>query len=526
MSADLHPKKPFASDSKAKLNPIDQAAQVAYLQQAHEALIRSEERFRLLVENVQDYAIFMLDPAGHMISWNAGAERIKGYKAAEVLGKHFSLFYPLKDIAVGKPQEMLKLTAAQGRVEDEGWRVRKDGSRFWANVVITALRGKNGQLEGFAKVTRDVTEQRRAEARYYAVTETANDAIITADSAGTIVYFNPAAVRIFGYSMEEAVGQSLMLFMPKRFQQEHRQSFERIIAGGEKQLLGKTLELIGRRKDASEFPLELSLASWKVGEEVFFTGIVRDITQRKNDAEKIAQLNQYLEQRALELEAINKELEAFSYSVSHDLRAPLRAMDGFSRAVLERYAGQLDAEGQDYLRRIRAASQRMGQLIDDLLRLARITRSELHLTTVNLSSIAEEIVAELQRRPPSREVKIAIAADMSVTADANLMRVMLTNLLDNAWKFTAKQSDARIEFGYTQTDNGKIFFVRDNGAGFDMAYADKLFGVFQRLHAAGEFEGTGIGLATVQRIVHRHGARIWAEAEPGRGAAFYFSFSS
>jgi signal transduction histidine kinase len=230
-----------------------------------------------------------------------------------------------------------------------------------------------------------------------------------------------------------------------------------------------------------------------------------------------------IQQRDAELAAANKELEAFSYSVSHDLRAPLRSIDGFSQALLEDYADRLDDEGREYLQLVREATQDMGHLIDDFLGLARVTRSEMHRELVDCSALANAIATELRRRDPDRNVTFAIADDVRAYGDAKLLRIALENLLGNAWKYTSRHPTARIEFACSDENGTPVFWVRDDGAGFDMAYAQKLFGAFQRLHAASEFEGTGVGLATVQRIVHRHGGRIWAEAAVEQGATFYFT---
>jgi PAS domain S-box-containing protein len=245
----------------------------------------------------------------------------------------------------------------------------------------------------------------------------------------------------------------------------------------------------------------------------------KDITERKQAEDAMRTLN-------AQLEMANKELEAFSYSVSHDLRAPLRGIDGFSQALLEDYEVQLDDQGKDYLRRVRAASQRMAQLIDDILNLSRVTRSEMQIGTVDLSGLAQTIAAELQAQQPDRRVTLKIQHGVTGKGDGRLLRQALDNLLGNAWKFTSKQPAATIEFGVmAAASNGgaPAYFVRDNGAGFDMTYAGKLFSAFQRLHAVTEFPGTGIGLATVQRIVHRHGGRVWAESTMGQGATFYFT---
>jgi PAS domain S-box-containing protein len=241
-----------------------------------------------------------------------------------------------------------------------------------------------------------------------------------------------------------------------------------------------------------------------------------ETTERKRTEES-------LERYARDLEAANKELEAFSYSVSHDLRAPLRAIEGFSQALLEDNASQLDADGIDYLRRIRAASQNMSRLIDDILKLSHLSRAEMHVDKVNLSELVASIAAELKNRQPDRQVEITIAPDVVVEGDRSLLQILLTNLLENAWKFTGKCSQSQIEFGVSYQDGKPAYFIRDNGAGFSMAHAGKLFQPFQRLHSNRDYPGNGIGLATVQRIINRHGGRIWAEAEVGKGATFHFS---
>jgi len=243
---------------------------------------------------------------------------------------------------------------------------------------------------------------------------------------------------------------------------------------------------------------------------------MRDITERKRAEET-------LRRYAAQLEAANAELDAFAYSVSHDLRAPLRSIDGFGQALLEDCADQLDAAGRDHLGRVRAAGQRMGVLIDELLRLSRVTRSELCREPVNLSALAHDVAADLRRSAPGRAVELTVASGAAAEGDPHLLRVVLENLLGNAWKYTAKHPRAVIEFGVTDHGGERAFFVRDNGAGFDMKYAGKLFGAFQRLHSSAEFEGSGVGLATVQRIVRRHGGRVWAEGAPGHGATFYFT---
>jgi signal transduction histidine kinase len=251
--------------------------------------------------------------------------------------------------------------------------------------------------------------------------------------------------------------------------------------------------------------------------------LIREVSERKRAEDDIRNLNSQLVQRSAQLEASNKELEAFSYSVSHDLRAPLRGIDGFSQAILEDYDEKLDESGRSYLKRVRAASQRMSQLIDAMLNLARLTRAEIHTKTFDMSALVHGILEDLQKIEPEREVECVVANDLLATADPQLIRAVLENLLGNAWKFTRQQPNPCIEFGHGQYKGQAAFFVKDNGAGFDMTYAHKLFGTFQRLHAYTEFPGVGVGLATVHRIIQRHGGQIWAEGAVGEGAIFHFT---
>ena len=496
---------------------------------------RSDEGFfRMMVDAIHDYAIFALDAQGFVMSWNPGAERITGYRAEEIVGRHFSRFYTPADAEAGRPARELELAATRGRYEEEGIRVRKDGSQFWSGVVVTPLRDGEGRLLGFAKVTRDITERklaeedlRRSEERFRLLVESVQDyGIFMLDTEGRIASWNLGAERIKGYRAEEIIGQHFSRFYTEEDVAAGKPARELVVAVAE----GRYAEEGWRvRKDGTLFWASIVITALRdeTGRLRGFAKVTRDMTERREVEEQLRRLNEELEQRVAErtaqLEAANKELEAFSYSVSHDLRAPLRGIDGFSQALLEDYGDKLDEQGLDYLRRVRAATQRMSRLIDDLLNLSRITRGELRREAVDLSGLAGSVAEQLRQAEPERLVEFRFAEGVTAQGDPRLLRIALENLLGNAWKFTARTADAVIEFGATREGVEDVYFVRDNGAGFDMAYAGKLFGAFQRLHDVREFEGTGIGLATVQRIVRRHGGRVWAEGEPGRGATFYFT---
>ncbi|MGH7529534.1 MAG: sensor histidine kinase [Gemmatimonadales bacterium] len=343
------------------------------------------------------------------------------------------------------------------------------------------------------------------------VTQTAHDAIIAADSGGVIHYWNPAASRIFGYAAADVLGQPITLLMPARHHDAHRRGLQRYVDTREPRVVGRTVELEGRRKDGAEFPLELSLAA-APGENggVGFTAVIRDITERKQIEEA--------------LRATNAELEAFSYSVSHDLRAPLRAIHGFARILVEEHGPQLDAEGKRLLGVIDDNTRRMGRLIDDLLAFSRLGRKALTTSRIDMRDLAGAAAEEARRGEPGRAIEISLDALPPAVGDRDLVRQALANLLQNAVKFTRPRNPARIEVGFRTERPGEIvYFVKDNGAGYDPRYAGKLFGVFQRLHPEDKFEGTGVGLAIVQRIVQRHGGRVWAEGQVDAGATFSFS---
>ncbi|MEP7143075.1 MAG: PAS domain S-box protein [Ferruginibacter sp.] len=629
------------------------------------ALKQGAERYRLLTSEVYDYAIIMLSPEGNISSWNEGAQRIKGYTENEIMGKHFSIFYTKEAIENNFPLEELAIATREGRHENEGWRVKKDGVLFWANVIITALK-QDGMVIGFSKITRDNTEQKKAqeqikqlnasleqrviertrelqqsENKYYRLFENSPVPMWVLDLATLkFIDVNEAAIRNYGYTRQEFLSMSTLDIRPdeekKRFLEldlsasagtrhsgvwKHLKKDGSIIyaeVNSHEMNLGQLsarLVLstdVSERKKAAE-RLELALEAGQIGvweldiindtsvrnlrhdqvfgyeeiipcwgikdllahihsedviwvedsfkealqtqtlavetritrkdhsihwvlitgkvnrdnkEKPLMLGTVIDITKHKQAEEEIRKLSNELEERVQartkELCAANKELESFSYSVSHDLRAPLRAIHSYSQILLEGYKTNMDDDGNKVLNRIMFNVQKMERLIHHLLEFSKLGKTCLKKTNININKIVKDVIGELGQSNKYHQ-NITVGQLGTAIVDEETIQLVFQNLLLNATKYSSKKGNPAVEVGKTETDRGTAYFVKDNGAGFDMTYYDKLFDVFQRLHRQEEFEGTGIGLAIVQKIILKHGGQVWAESVVNEGATFYFT---
>lgn len=365
---------------------------------------------------------------------------------------------------------------------------------------------------------------RENEERFRTLVELAPDAVLRINGSGIIDLVNSQTEALFGYPRHELLGQPVEMLLPPELRGDPgARDWLHVNADTDMTVLEAGRELEGLRKDGRRVPIEVRLSPIHTRGEGSVLAIVRNISARKESERAIKALNTQLAEKVAELTSVNMELEAFSYSVSHDLRAPLRAIDGFSNFLLEDYSSQLDPTARSHLDRICAAAQRMGMLIDDLLNLSRITRTIMMRETVDLSAMVAGTLEHLAAAEPGRKVRLKIEPEVTAYVDGRLMRIALENLLGNAWKFTRRTDAAEIEFGMREENGTTVYFLRDNGAGFNMAYVNKLFEPFQRLHTDREYEGTGIGLAIVKRVIQRHGGRIWAEGAPGEGARFYFT---
>lgn len=500
---------------------------------------QSLQRLASIVTSSND-AIIGKTLEGIVTDWNPGAENIYGYAVEEMIGRHLSIIVPASKLE--EFREIMAKVARGERVDHyDTLRRHKDGHSIHVSLSVSPIRTEAGKIVGASTIAHDISERMRAEdalrtieQRVRLLLDSTAEAICGNNMQGQCTFCNPATARLLGYaSPAELVGKDMhLLIHHSRLGGEPLPIEECPVMQG--MLAGDTFhsdDLVFWRKDGTSFPAEcwshpLMENGHIVGSVVTFL----DISDRKRAEEEVQKLTDELEQRVAQrtaqLEAANKELEAFTYSVSHDLRAPLRHISGFSGILIEGYAENLPQEAQRLIHRIEEGTHRMGQLVDDLLNLARVGRRDISLQVTGLKSLVEEVIGDLGPEIGNRHVEWKIGDMPYLDCDPALMKQVFQNLLANAVKFTRPRERAVIEVGQALQEGLLAVFVRDNGVGFSMKYADKLFGVFQRLHRMEDFEGTGVGLATVQRIIQKHGGRIWVEAELDKGATFYFTLAN
>ncbi len=496
-----------------------------------ETVRESQQRLSLLVQQ-SPLAVIELNTDLQVISWNPAAERIFGYAVEESLGRRAAGLVEPEEARPLLEQFWQAVLAQKSGAHHTRDNLTKDGRRITCEWFYAPLIGAEGQVIGIASLVEDITQRKRAEGAAQetgetlrAIIETAPLPIFAIDLEGRVAkVWNSAAEQLLGWRAEEIMGHVLPS-VPSEKSEEFHQFREQIKSG--RMLMG--VPVVRQKKDGSPIEYAIYAAPLHARDGAIAGNIVVlvDLTERRQAEEEIRKLNESLEQRVRErtaqLESANKELEAFSYSVSHDLRAPLRAIDGFSRILLEDYAAQLPSEARRHLQTVRDSAEQMGRLIGDLLAFSRLSRQALNKRAVDVAELVGQVLADLGTDRAGRQVEIRLGELPSCQADAGLLRQVWMNLLSNALKYTRKCEIARIEIGSQDQGGERVYFVRDNGTGFDMQYAGKLFGVFQRLHSAEEYEGTGVGLAIVQRIVHRHGGKVWAKGAVNNGATFYFA---
>lgn len=512
-------------DPAGKVQILGVSRDISQRQQTEEARRQSDTRFAIVFRTSPVGISITRLANGHFIEVNDAFITMLGYSHAELIGR--------TSLELGiwanpdKRAEVIKLVDEQGGYRDiEAVFRKKNGENL--DVLVSAEAIDFAGERCLVGLTYNITERKQAEETRQllaAIVESSDDAILGKTLDGTIVSWNKGAENLYGYTFAEINGKPLSLLIPPDYADDFPEIMDRLRRGERVQ----HYETVRQRKDGTRIDVSLTASVIKnaSGNIIGASVIARDITRRKQAEEQLRQLNEELEQRVrqrtAELETANKELEAFSYSVSHDLRAPLRAMDGFSRILIDEYAPELSAPAQRYLHLVRDNAQQMGSLIDHLLNFSRLGRQAVKKQPIAPADLVQAVLNDLRVLQEGRHVEISVGDLPGCQADPVLLRQVFANLLGNAFKFTKTREVAVIEVGCRQQDGAAVYFVKDNGVGFDMQYASKLFGVFQRLHRAEDYEGTGVGLATVQRIIHRHGGRVWAEAAIDQGAAFYFT---
>jgi PAS domain S-box-containing protein len=488
--------------------------------------------YKRMIEEVQDYAIILLNKEGFIINWNKGAQKIKGYMEREIVGKHFSIFYLNEDVRNNLPQTLLEQAEKTGRAAHEGWRKRKDGTRFWGSITITAIHNDNGSVIGFCKVTRDLTDKkiaedklRMSEERYHQmIAEVQDYAIILLDPNGIIINWNTGAEQIKGYKASEAIGKRFNIFYTD---EDRRNNLpDRLLK--EAQERGKAVQEGWRmRKDGSRFwgTIVITALHNKEGHIIGFSKVTRDLTQQKIANDKIIAYTK-------ELEIQNSDLEQFAYVASHDLQEPLRKIQTFSGLIQERYDDKEYVK--KYFEKLDRSAKRMSELIKSLLNYSRLAKDKylLQLSEVDLNEVIEDIKLDFELLIEEKQAIIVYEQLPAVPGNLIQLGQLFSNLISNSLKFTSNDPIIRISSSIVDREHipaapeslaeGQYYkiVVSDNGIGFKQKYNTIIFSLFQRLHGKHEYNGTGIGLALCKKIVENHKGYISAESEPGKGTRF------
>jgi PAS domain S-box-containing protein len=491
---------------------------------------RAENELRKMYRAVLDSPnmVIITDPHGAIEFVNPRFTEVTGYTLPEVEGKNpgFLKSDKVPPEVYGEMQEAIRTRNVwRGELAS----TRKNGEIFWESVAIAPVRDLDENITNFIAISQDITDQKESDEKLsrsekkFAALFGATPALLTVSTLedGRFIEVNETTLQTLGYQREEIIGRSSLDLGIWANLADRENIVLTLLEKGRV----RNRECLIRGKTGETFVGSISAEIIEIDNEHYMLTMVKDITERKRAEEKIEKLHTDLSARAAELEAANQELEAFNYSVAHDLRSPLNAINGYCQVVQELCSARLDEQCKEYIAEMYNGTLRMNRLIDALLNFSRLSHAEPHRELLDLCTLAREIVMTLKMTEPERLVDFLIAERMAAYADANLLRVVLNNLLGNAWKFTGMRTEAVIEFGATEDDGKPVYYVRDNGAGFGKEDADKLFIPFQRLHGPEQFKGFGIGLATVERIIRRHGGRIWAEGEPDKGACFYFTLA-
>ncbi len=461
--------------------------------------------------------VVVLDREGRIVYFNQACENLTGYSLDEVKGKNLWDILLIPEEAKSIKNFFRKIRADQFPNEYQNYWITKDGSYRWIAWSNTALLNETGSVEHIIGTGIDITERKRSEEEYKTILRTTLDGFWITDMEGRFLDVNDAYCNLIGYTRSELLNMKITHVEAVEKPEQTAQHLRRILETG-----GDRFETRHRRKNGEIVDIEVSVNYIDVGGGRLVV-FLRDITRRKRTFEEIRKINEDLKQRTSELEAANKELETFSYMVSHDLRTPLVAIGSLARLLIEKYSNHSDDKCQQFLGAILKETQRMGRLIDNLLTLSRSGREALKPSEIDMSELAKSVVEELKLLETGRNLQIHLEPLPPARGDQGMIRQVLTNLVSNAMKFTRLNQESIVQIGSKMENGANIYYVEDNGVGFDLADANRLFKVFERLHPSGEFEGTGVGLAIVWRIIQRHGGRVWAESKKNEGATFYFT---